>query len=96
MKHVPITDLKARLSAWLERVRAGEEIGVTDRGRLIARIAPVEGADRTSARLAQLVATGRVRPPARRLPKDFLAQPRPHDREGAVLKALLRERDEHR
>lgn len=35
-----IRDLKAHLSEYLERVRGGEEIVVTDRGRPVARIVP--------------------------------------------------------
>lgn len=37
---VGIRDLKARLSEYLDRVRGGEEIVVTDRGRPVARLVP--------------------------------------------------------
>ncbi len=43
MTKTSITDLKARLSAYLDIVRHGEEVLVTDRGRPIARISPVTG-----------------------------------------------------
>jgi prevent-host-death family protein len=38
-----IRDLRDHLSRYLERVRAGEELTVTDRGRPIARLVPVDG-----------------------------------------------------
>jgi prevent-host-death family protein len=36
--NVPITQLRAHLSEWLEQARAGEEIIVTDRGIPVARL----------------------------------------------------------
>ena len=40
--HAPISvsDLRQNLPAFLKRVQAGEELQVTSRGRIIARIAP--------------------------------------------------------
>lgn len=40
MEHVGIRELKARLSEYLYRVREGETLAVTDRGKTIARISP--------------------------------------------------------
>jgi prevent-host-death family protein len=60
---VGIRDLKNGLSKYIERVRAGEEIIVTDRGHPVARLSPV---DQSTDRLAALVAAGVVRPPAAR------------------------------
>lgn len=65
---VGIRDLKTNLSRYLGRVRAGEEVVVTDRGRAVARLIAV---DRSTDRLADLVEVGLVRPanaPRRRLP----------------------------
>jgi antitoxin (DNA-binding transcriptional repressor) of toxin-antitoxin stability system len=42
METVGIRDLKARLSRHLKRVRAGVRLAVTERGRIIATINPVE------------------------------------------------------
>jgi antitoxin (DNA-binding transcriptional repressor) of toxin-antitoxin stability system len=42
METVGIRDLKAHLSRHLKRVRAGVRLAVTDRGRTIATISPVE------------------------------------------------------
>ena len=60
METVGIRELKARLSQHLKRVRAGTRLTVTERGRSIATIAPVE----TEAGLDwahELVAEGRAR-----------------------------------
>ena len=66
---VGIRELKNGLSRYIERVRNGEEVIVTDRGRPVARLSSIDAAD---DRLAELVAAGIVRPPAstqRHLPK---------------------------
>jgi prevent-host-death family protein len=58
---VGIRELREHLSRYLDRVRAGEEIVVTDRGRAIARVLPV-GAERA---LDRLIAEGLVTPAQR-------------------------------
>ena len=60
---VGVRDLKNNLSRYLSRVRAGEEVIVTDHGRPVARLA---GLDQADDRLADLVASGAVRPPRSR------------------------------
>lgn len=40
MKHVKVTELRQDLPAYLARVRRGERIRVTSRGRVIAEISP--------------------------------------------------------
>jgi prevent-host-death family protein len=40
MALVSVSDLRQHLPAFLKRVQAGEELQVTSRGRIIARIAP--------------------------------------------------------
>jgi prevent-host-death family protein len=42
METVGIRELKAHLSRHLKRVRSGVRLGITERGRTIATIAPVE------------------------------------------------------
>lgn len=41
---VAITALRAELSSWIDRVRAGDEIVITDRGTPVARLLPVDAA----------------------------------------------------
>lgn len=59
-ERVGIRDLKARLSRHLRRVQAGASIVVTDRGRSIATIAPIEPAPDLGW-TQRLVAEGRAR-----------------------------------
>ena len=61
---VGIRALKNALSRYMERVRAGEDVIVTDRGRPVARLVPLDTADN---RLADLVAAGVVRAPDTRM-----------------------------
>jgi prevent-host-death family protein len=42
--NVPITELRAHLSEWLEQARSGEEIIVTDRGVPVARLMGLDAA----------------------------------------------------
>ena len=70
---VGIRELKNHLSKYLDRVREGEEIVVTDRGHPVARLTSV---DAPTDRLAALIAAGRVQAPAvssRRRPRRRLA-----------------------
>ena len=60
-------ELKNNLSRYLERVRAGEQVVVTDHGRPVARLTPM---DAGTDRLAELVAAGVVQ-----APKDSHATP---------------------
>lgn len=55
---VGVRELRNNLSRYLDRVRDGEEVVVTDRGRAIARVLPV-GAERA---LDRLIAEGVVTP----------------------------------
>lgn len=58
MVDVSITDLRANLKANLERVKAGEEIVITDHGTPVAKLVPAEREDR----LAALEAAGIIGP----------------------------------
>jgi len=61
---VGLRELRHRTSEVLARVRHGEIIDVTEYGRLVARIVPVEERDSTPV-LDRLAASGRVRPAVR-------------------------------
>ena len=64
MTSVGIKELKDRLSEYIAKVKQGEEVVVTERGRPVARIVQ-EGsvAQRARDMLAPLVRSGLVRPP---------------------------------
>jgi prevent-host-death family protein len=56
MKTVAVVEARTHLSALLERVRRGEEIVITRRGKAVARLVPVgavsrDGVKDTAARL---------------------------------------------
>jgi prevent-host-death family protein len=59
---VGIRELRAKLSRYIDQVRAGEEITVTDHGRAVARITPL---DRPRV-IEQLIEEGLVTPAAAR------------------------------
>ena len=70
---VGIRELKDHLSRYLDRVREGEDIVVTDRGHPVARLTSV---DASTDRLAGLIASGRVQAPtatSRRRPRRRIA-----------------------
>lgn len=70
---VPVSDLRAHLSEWLDRVRGGEEVVVTDRGIPVVRLLGItatatmerlaaEGVIGRAERAHRATATGRTRP----------------------------------
>jgi prevent-host-death family protein len=95
-KTTSVSELKARLSAFLDIVRQGDEVLVTDRGRPVARLAPVTGPRLEEGRREMLLRTGRLRPPRAALPKNFWTRARPADPKGHALAALLAERESGR
>lgn len=97
MKTAAVSQLKATLSKYLERVKAGEEVLVTDRGKPIARIIPIApGRQEVSPHLRDLERAGLARIGSGKLPEGFWDAPRPQDATGAARKALLEERSEGR
>jgi prevent-host-death family protein len=90
-----ITELKASLSESLARVKAGEEILVTEHGRPIARIVPFSPAAPEAA-TDELVHSGVLRAPEARIDDGFWALPRPDDPDGKIRGALLSTRREGR
>ncbi len=55
---VGIRDLRDHLSRWIDRVRRGDELVVTDHGKAVARIVPID----TPRPLDRLIAAGKVTP----------------------------------
>lgn len=92
MRHVSISELKAKLSKYLDLVQSGEEVIVTDRGRPVARLTALDGESGRSGRLRQLLRLGRVRAPLEGLSPEAGVPKRPPDPSGRVLDALLEER----
>jgi len=56
---VGVRELRENLRSWLDRVKNGDEVIVTERGKPVARLAAVEA----ESRLEELIRLGVVRPP---------------------------------
>ena len=96
MVKVSVSELKARLSEHLRRVKGGEEVLVTERGRAVAVLSPIPSSQSGEADLEALVEAGLVRPARQRPDERFRGLERGSDPDRAVLGALLRERREGR
>ncbi|HEX7322629.1 MAG TPA: type II toxin-antitoxin system prevent-host-death family antitoxin [Mycobacterium sp.] len=63
MNVIGVRELRQNASKYLARVAAGEELSVTMRGRLVARLVPVTVTERTRE---SLIANGSLKPARRR------------------------------
>ena len=91
-----IAEVKARLSEFVRRVKAGSEVIVTDRGVPVARLTGLEVAERRATRRDRLARTGVVRPGKGRVRRVLQAAPSGETGGAEVLAALLADRDEGR
>lgn len=97
MQKASVSELKASASEYLKKVKAGEEVLITDRGKPIAKIIPLRRSELAAdARMAQLELAGLAKVGTGKLPADFWLTPRLRDKEGSVLAALIAEREEGR
>lgn len=87
---VGVRELRQNLSVYLERVQRGEALRVTDRGRVVAMLAPLP---EHATALDVLIAAGRATPPVGRL--EDLGPP-PGRPSQSLTEALLQMRDEER
>jgi prevent-host-death family protein len=94
MTKASISELKNQLSAYLQRVRAGQPVIVYDRGRPIARIDRIAD-ENDDDRIAQLQRDGIVTPGSEPLSLDLIRAPLPGATR-SVVKALLEDRAEDR
>ena len=93
MKNAGIADLKARLSSYLKQVKAGHEVLITERGVVVAKLVPLEAAERRDSRRVRLAKEGRLILGRGSLPRSLLSPPKGDPMVGAsVLAALLEER----
>jgi prevent-host-death family protein len=91
MEAIGVRELRQHASRYLARVEAGEELGVTNNGRLVARLVPVRQAERSREALIEagvLVAASRPRNLL-----DVIATPR-HGRRRNLSEVLNEMRDE--
>jgi len=95
MRTIGIAELKASLSETLARVKAGEEILITEHSRPVAKLVPLSAAAPAAA-ADEMVRAGVLRAPERPLDDSFWTLPRPRDRGGETRAALAFERGEAR
>jgi prevent-host-death family protein len=95
MHTASVSQLKTHVSEYMGRVRSGEELLLTDRGRPFAKIVPLRRDEQPADdRMAQLERAGLVRLGKGSMPADLLA-PRIQVQPGvSSLAALLAERAE--
>jgi prevent-host-death family protein len=93
MKIAAVSKLKAYLSDYLNQVKAGTEVLITDRGKPVARLVPVLPTKTTGESMTRMEKQGLIKLGSGKLPKDFWTMPRAEDPKGLVLKALLEERE---
>lgn len=92
MERTSISQLKARLSAYLRKVRAGQTVLILDRDEPVARLERVAGAETPDRdRLVRLERAGLLRRASRPLPLERLREAAPRAAE-SVLAALLEDR----
>lgn len=96
METTTVSQLKTALSAYLRRVKTGEEVLITEHGRPIARLLPIGNPVTLSAHLQDMEQKGLLKRGEKTLPADFWNLPRPVDPQGAVRSAVLSEREEGR
>ena len=95
MKSVNITELKNRLSVYLNDVKAGEEILVRDRNQPVARIVPLVRSRDEDEELLALASQGKLRLGEGLLEESFWEMPAPHVAAAALRRAVEPERDEN-
>ena len=83
---VGVRDLKNNLSRYLDQVRTGVEVVVTDRGRPIARLSGID--DVAGDKLAALIEAGLVRPPTAKMRQ----RPVPLRSQGSVSELVAEQR----
>jgi prevent-host-death family protein len=96
MKTAAVSEIKARLSKYLTRVKAGEEVLITDRGTPVARLSPISRSRTMKDVMTSMEKRGLIRLGSGKLPKDFWKIPKPEDPEGLILRALLEDRERGR
>jgi prevent-host-death family protein len=89
-----IADVKARLSEFVRRVKAGNEVVITERGVPVARLTGLEVGERRATRRDRLAKAGAVKPGKGRVRRALQAPPSGEAVGGDVLAALLAERGE--
>jgi prevent-host-death family protein len=95
MQQVGIRELKNRLTHYLESVKNGENVVVTDRGKPVAILHSLEKIEKDAGldeRLAALAAQGHVRLPTRKGPFRKIKPLKLREGEELVSETLIKDR----
>jgi len=98
MKAAKVSELKAGLSKYLARVKRGEQVVITERGKPVAKLVPLtstEAAGRGWERIRELERQGRLVVRGQgRVPERYWTLAIPDLPEGSLVRALLEDREE--
>jgi prevent-host-death family protein len=84
---VGVRELRQNLSVYLDRVKAGETLEVTERGQPVARLEPTTR--QPLSIIDRMIADGRITPATRDHRKATMPPPMPDDYEGPTLTEIL-------
>jgi prevent-host-death family protein len=98
MNKASVTEAKNRLSALIDRVKAGSSVLIVERGRPVARLEPLTSIKgEQGGRLSRLLRDGLIRPRRGAAPRDVFTSRPPRVRGNAsAVDLLLKEREEGR
>jgi prevent-host-death family protein len=96
MKAIGVAELKTHLSHYLDQVKGGAEVVVTERGVPVAKLVPLRGSGADQVRRQRLARAGVLQLGSGRLTPDLLRPPKGRPVGARVLEALLEERREGR
>jgi prevent-host-death family protein len=92
MKTTGIAQLKANLSRYLEHVKGGQEVVITERGRAVAKMVPLATAGGRDSRRQRLARAGLLQLGHARIRASMLKAPGGQPIGKSVVDALLDER----
>lgn len=87
-----VVELKARLSEHLRLVKSGHEVVITERNVPVARLVPLDDAERRSTRRLRLTRAGIVKPGAGKMADILKHPPAKRQAPAQAVEALLEER----
>jgi prevent-host-death family protein len=94
LEPVSVTELNQQTTAVLRRVKKGESVPITERGRVVAYLTPPPPLLTGDALIDQWIAEGKILPPE--VPgdiTDLLPPPGPVDHESKLSRSLLEDRE---
>ena len=96
MNSVGLAELKERWSAYLKKVKSGEEVLITERGLPVAKLVPLKGAPKSGLRREKLAQQGLLHPGRGKVRRLLRRPPKGAAVGESVISALLSERSEGR